>query len=188
VELSSLCSSTQMEPTQERCGRSQAPHESGRCCDPRRTTQDVTPRYGVFLPTNSCPTAASDRSSDRIDDLESDEVLFVVRHHNTFVRPGDCGDDHVEPASRLAGRFAFSHHVRPDQPRLVVERQYAARKERLGSLRPAEPLVECVALPAAGLLIVLADNATMPIASRRWKPAASAKRRMGDFGIMESCT
>ena len=75
----------------------------------------------LVLPTIAWPAAASDRSAYRIDDLKSDEVLFVVRHHNTFVRPSDCGDDHVEPASRLAGRFAFSHQARPDQPRPVVE-------------------------------------------------------------------
>src|SRR6266702_3003702 len=113
----------------------------------------ATARLRPFLIVVRPITAdASDRSSYRIDDRESDEVLFVIRYHNTLVRPGDCGDDHVEPASRLAGRFAFSHQARPDQPRLVVERQYTARKERLGSLRPGEPLVECVALLAARLL------------------------------------
>jgi hypothetical protein len=35
--------------------------------------------------------APSDRSAHRIDDFESGEVLFVIRYHNTLVRP--CAQD-----------------------------------------------------------------------------------------------
>ena len=41
-------------------------------------------------------------------------VAIEVRRTQHTRGPGDCGAHHVEPASRLAGRLAFSHQARPD--------------------------------------------------------------------------
>ncbi len=85
------------------------------CDNPYQAKQRTGSRVNLLYPSPaSCrpsfPTpSASHRSADRIDELESGKVLFVVCHHHALVRAGDSGYDHVEPATWLAGRFPFRH-------------------------------------------------------------------------------
>ena len=78
----------------------------------------------------------------RIDDLEPDEISFVIRDHHAVIQTSDAGDVYVESTARAPGGLAFRHEAGPDQAGLVVERQYAPRKQSLRPLRPREPGIE----------------------------------------------
>ncbi len=58
--------------------------------------------------------SSSDRWPQRVDDLNTVKVFFVVGHHCASVGQGDGGNDHVERATRSALRFALRHEARPD--------------------------------------------------------------------------
>ena len=76
----------------------------------------------------------SSRASDRIDDCDTFEILFIVGDNHTIVGFCNGGDNSVEAAAWPAFGFSIGHQPRPDQACFLVEGEDPAWKKRLRTL------------------------------------------------------
>ena len=87
-----------------------------------------------FTPEFLLSARSSGPGPQGIHGLQADEVFFVIRDQNAIIRFGDRGDDHVEGTPRLPGCGPGGHQARPDKTGLLIEREDAAREQRLRTL------------------------------------------------------
>src|SRR5271156_5977146 len=76
--------------------------------------------------------------SKRIDEFQSGKVLFIVGNNDTAVCLSYRGDNHVKRTPRPPPGRTFGHQLRPDEGRLFVEGEDAAREKCLRPFRTRE--------------------------------------------------